>query len=42
MKTSFNSGDAARLENTLLNEMHAQETVKEERVRKLRQIMCEQ
>lgn len=25
MKTSFNSGDATRLENILLNEMHSQE-----------------
>lgn len=30
MKTSFNSGGAARLEDILLNEMHAQERVEKE------------
>lgn len=30
MKTSFNSGGAARLEDILLNEMHAQERVDKE------------
>lgn len=30
MKTSFNSGDATRLEDILVNEMHAQERVNKE------------
>lgn len=30
MKTSFNSGGATRLEDILLNEMHAQERVNKE------------